>query len=161
MNIIFLDIDGVMSSHNFYIKLSDRLLKSSLLSDNMCMYNVWNLKYIMDNVKDLSLVISSTWRKSIYLEEIRETFQDCGIEGKRIIDITPNGKNRAEEIKSWIKGNKFKGKWLALDDQHIPFSPRDAKNLYIVNNLNGLLYSDALVIIDKFKRGFRPPVILI
>lgn len=73
-----------------------------------------------------NIVVSSDWKKSYALRDLRAVFQNYGIRGDHIVDTTshynPRGKmssppewDRACEIASWVKAFKPKH-WIAVDD---------------------------------------------
>lgn len=101
MNIIFLDIDGVLNCQVFY---NERAEGDHI---NVCADRVSWLNEVCKNT-DAKVVISSVWRYSGLeycinkLKEVGATFD--------IIDVTPNlrgqGCLRGNEILQWIKDNE-------------------------------------------------------
>lgn len=111
MNIIFLDIDGVLNSYAYYKETENDLdLKAiDILSQ---IYHKFNCK----------IVLSSTWRelKDISDESAQkmwkhlvDTLEKYGME---IYDITPTIKNnRPLEIATWLQNNSCSN-YVILDD---------------------------------------------
>jgi len=128
MNIIFLDIDGVLCTANtdyLYFDL-DTIKRLNRLID----------------ITDANLVITSSWMSDVTgLEKLKDIFRINGaIHGvnpfavdaitvpiDKIIGMIPCGvrlkntnrisHNRSDEIKSWLRSNKFKGKYIIIDDE--------------------------------------------
>lgn len=111
MNIIFLDIDGVLNSYAYYKETGNDLnLKSvDILSQ---IYHKFNCK----------IVLSSTWRelKDIYEESAQKMWKHLvdtlSKYNMEIYDITPTIKNnRPLEIATWLQNNSCSN-FLILDD---------------------------------------------
>lgn len=119
MNIIFLDVDGVINSIDNLIKVYNETHKPhhgySYPFDPNCLEN---LKELVTRT-DSRLVISSTWRKSEkgmmkLLEELKKYDLD-----KFVIGATPFlGLDRGEEIKEYLEESNFKDdiNFVILDD---------------------------------------------
>jgi hypothetical protein len=120
MNIIFLDIDGVLYTTKYYNYLSLKHKKFrdkyGFLFDPEC---VSNFNEIIEKT-GAKVVISSTWRIS-GLDIMRDLFKDRGIKGD-IIDLTPIATIddlffcRGEEIEQWLIVNGMPDKFVVLDD---------------------------------------------
>ena len=119
LNIIFLDVDGVINSINNLIKVYNETHKAhhgySYPFDQNCMENLKELVTITNS----KLVISSTWRKSEkgmtrLLEELKKYDLD-----KLVIGTTPIlGMNKGEEIKAYLEDYNLKDdiSFVILDD---------------------------------------------
>ena len=110
MNIIFLDIDGILNS-----KSGTTTIEKFGLDDKL----IANLKYIIDSVPDIKIVISSSWRSIIYEDIYTSEYipwrtilanklgftntSDIIIGDTPILFITKN--RRGLEIKQWMKIN--------------------------------------------------------
>lgn len=116
--ILFLDFDGVLHP----IPTEDRNM--------LC--HVPRLESVLHAFPHVQVVISSWWRASHTLDELREYFSEDI--RHRIIDVTPlqtervpgslflaAAKERGEEVLQWIESNSYGGKWVALDDDHLGF----------------------------------------
>lgn len=121
MNVIFLDIDGVLNTGRNQDIQEKRDGKSSFYHqfnfDDICMEN---LKEVILKF-DAYIVITSSWRiekDTIYWTEILKNFRKYKIE-RRIIDKTPSfSTTRGEEIKKWIDDNKDNiTNFIILDDE--------------------------------------------
>ena len=103
MNIIFLDIDGVLNCQLYYS--SNAFDKSGEYPYNQIdKVRVGWLNELCEDV-NAKVVISSTWR-SEGLERCREILQKCGATFD-IISTTPFTKERVRgvEIKKWLEDN--------------------------------------------------------
>src|SRR6185503_1991342 len=104
MNIIFLDIDGVLNCQVFYDKRGASKTIIEHPQNNICTERVSWLNELCKDI-DAKVVISSTWRHS-GLPYCKEVLQKAGATFE-IIDITPdlrfNGAKRGNEIYLWIE----------------------------------------------------------
>lgn len=116
-NIIFLDCDGVLNSAGFfnYIEKKERKLKY-----NLCPVLLSNFNFIVKQIPDLSIVISSAWRKFYTLPELKTIFRSRGYKWP-IIDKTGIDRwgTRTDEILSWLEGHKEVEKYVAIDDHFL------------------------------------------
>jgi hypothetical protein len=116
-NIIFLDIDGVLRTHKSDLEWSNRLNTPILKGNNrlFCKTAVDNLNEVIFLTK-AKIVITSTWRLNLSIDELNTIFKDRGIIGE-IIDKTKIDFNgRGFEIKEWLDNNRYKN-YVVLDDQ--------------------------------------------
>jgi hypothetical protein len=61
------------------------------------------LNYILEST-GAQIVISSSWRIGRTLDDLREVFNQQGIDGSRIIDVAPTSMGvRGHEIDSWLR----------------------------------------------------------
>lgn len=131
INVIFLDIDNVINygypgkdrTDNDVYGFSDTLVK--------------NLKYIIDSVPFVKIVISSSWRMTSVMEHVSKTRNwrnvleeklGCNKVGSLIIDDIPHDneypdefdwtEKRGEDIFAWLSLNKWRGigSFVILDD---------------------------------------------
>lgn len=117
MNIIFLDIDGVLNNINNLIRISKKTHKSY----SGCEYpfdeeNLSNLKHLVD-ITNSKIVITSSWRKhDNHLKVLFNKFKEYNLD-KEIIGYTPilNTK-RGIEIKEYLKRNNISCNFIILDD---------------------------------------------
>lgn len=100
MQIIFLDIDGVLNNYD--------VARHACQKDDMSLEAMIG-KPFMERLNDIvrrtdcQIVISSSWRKILSLTEIRKGFKFHGFQGK-IISTTPElDKERGYEIDEWMK----------------------------------------------------------
>lgn len=122
MKVLFLDIDGVLNSADWYGHRPHKFLKDNPEeSDWECELDPAALalfkKLVHDN-PDLQIVISSTWRLNYELDEFKRRFaQMFTIEPSRVIDKTPRlGSIRGLEIQDWLNRNPQVTKFAIIDD---------------------------------------------
>ena len=114
--IIFLDIDGVLNSETHYNKENNHIQEfESETPEFMIGHEEYYKRHLnfeqIRNLKefchenDVKIVISSTWRKSKTVEELKQLF-DCISNGfgELIIGKTPNSNHgiRGVEVRQWI-----------------------------------------------------------
>jgi len=139
--ILFLDFDGVLNSIGFFLsteKTVDMFLDvKTTFRSNMDIHNVKLLNYILDQVPELQIIISSSWGKRYTLPEIRKGLKYVGLKkeyAKRIISITPKKMSswRCHEVKWAVDDLVEEGwtvdKWLTLDDNPIFPESKDRKH---------------------------------
>lgn len=145
MKIVFLDIDGVLNSEEFFIERTQDCRYdnyraagySPKMSRNLCSLDsvaIANLNYIISQT-GAKIVVSSTWRcDDPWLQEL---FAVVGIPS--YIGITPYhiARHRGTEIKQWL-------------DKH-----PEVENYVILDDDNDMLDSqlDNFVQTDAYKRG--------
>ncbi len=128
MNIIFLDIDGVLNNQT-YANILNTLYKNSngyggrnkykLSTKNIKwdLYNVYNLKLLMNKA---NVVISSTWRYTHSINNFKMMFQLYGLKPNKIIGTTPDLRGqiltiRGDDINAYLNTNSV-DKYVILDD---------------------------------------------
>lgn len=108
MNVVFLDINGVLDTH-----------------ENMDVIdhgNLSRLKQLID-MFDAKVVISSSLKNTFYLtghyskllQGIIDTLLESGID---VVGITPQGSNREEEIKMYLSNHPEISNYCILDDDY-------------------------------------------
>lgn len=115
MNIIFLDINGVLDTYENIDKID--------------IDNLDRLKYIVDITKS-KIVISSSLKNSYYytghyskhLQNIINKLESIGIE---VIGITPKANTREEEIKLYLQFHPEINNYCILDDDYEMESLKD------------------------------------
>lgn len=168
MNIIFLDIDGVLnmqgSSSRTFMKPSGQHIEPHI---------VQRLNYICKEVSDLNIVISSSWRSD--MNDLKLQLEEQGFKyWNLVIDKTCQPKlissnqppynletdyvcmHRGQQIAEWLHRNRFKDKFLVIDDEiqdicGTTCSSIDRECVYEVDSNEGLLHRDAIAIVNYFK----------
>ena len=151
MNIIFLDVDGVL---NMYGSSSRTFMKP--YGQHIEQHLVCRLNYICEMVQDLKIVISSSWRND--MEDVKTQMENQGFKfWDRIIGKTIHDKTgfRVIEILEWFVKNTAE-KYLVIDDEIIDICgdycnviPKE--NVLQTDGNEGLLHKDAMYIINYFK----------
>lgn len=135
MNIVFLDIDGVLNQcqPNCYI-------------DNKCFAVL--VKICKDT--NSNVVLSSSWRVGFTL------FGTCSPHIQKLVDMlakhnisivgrTPKRGDRGIEVKEYIRTHNI-SRYVVLDDDKEEFKDVVPNNLYIVNHKTGLSSKDVVAI---------------
>jgi len=176
MNILFLDVDGVLNSKQHFLATkvvkvpgTDTLVDADLfaMKKDTNSNNMWCLGYILDKVPDLKIVISSSWRNHYDLESFKELFKICKLDGDRIIGKTPRrfSSTRSSEIHEYLadlNDHITDINWVAIDDHEIfLLEETDRKNQILTDNWVGLTLLDAFKVIKHFNPNFKEPEILI
>jgi hypothetical protein len=121
--VIFLDVDGVILPFGDAVPIATTT-EGSLFPDS-CLAA---LTHITSKFSDVRLVLSSTWRvQATYRGQILESFHAYGralggplrsIEFHDITDPTLH-LTRQAEINAWLHSNRYRGAWIALDDEEL------------------------------------------
>ena len=144
MNVIFLDIDGVLNHELFYEKRQEKVLNDNenfiKLPKELRDIDVEKVKLLNKLCADTKskVVISSTWRIGRTVDELREMFKNVGFTFE-IIDKTPASDHRVRgvEIKSWLKSNLSVTNYVILDDDS-DFLIAQQKHFFWVDRYCGL-----------------------
>lgn len=118
--IIFLDFDGVVETI-YWDKKEDG---SFTLNSHKLGHNELNNKQAIGWLNELyshipyDVVISSTWRISMSLEQLQDLLINSGFNSSiKVIGVTPIlHQQRGLEIQQWIDENNFNGKFIIIDD---------------------------------------------
>lgn len=122
---IFLDIDGVLNSEQFYEEKTQKErfeeLRKEFEDDIAFMLADIDLKAVellnkLTDATKAKIVVSSSWRSSSNLQDI---FNYAGIK-EPISGITPylGSRHRGSEISEWLKDIKEPYKYVILDDDN-------------------------------------------
>ena len=136
INVIFLDIDGVLNGYNFWNLLEWNII-SKFNSDRLKGWyrditepfgvherKVKRLAKIVHNTMNTKVVISSCWRfglqsnnLSYAQRKLLDLFDKYDI---KIYGYTPRSESgkRDEEIKAWLSKHKEVNKFIILDDEN-------------------------------------------
>lgn len=140
--IIFLDIDGVVATHNSLddlwieymgqnpqdCKFSEVLKEKNLPFphtsmfdwpfDRDCIFNIHKFQLTLhEQGYIVNYVICSSWRIGRTIEELQDLFILKGLHLTKIIGRTGNEETRGEEILAWRKEFKNDSKFLIIDDE--------------------------------------------
>lgn len=163
MNIIFLDIDGVLNCQDYYS--SDRYNRenSTYPLSEIDPFRIKMLNEIIEKT-NAKIVISSSWRHGRTIEEMRNIMNEVGFKGE-IIDFTPTCRcgmcKRGNEIHKWIEDNKellgkhyhqFKSYVIIDDDSDMLYWQKD--NFFLCDSFSGLTPNIAYKITNFFE-GFK------
>ena len=116
-NIIFLDVDGVLRTHKSDLEWSKQLNIPILKGVNRLFS-----KSAVDNLNEViiltkaKIVVTSTWRINLSVEELNKIFKERGVIGEVIDKTGINFSGRGLEIKEWLDNNSVSN-YVVLDDQ--------------------------------------------
>ena len=137
---LFLDIDGVLNNTNYHESESDLSYPLSAF----CKDNIKSFNKLMDEISDIKVVISSSWRVDSNLQNI---FDKVGLNVK-IFDITPSlSDDRSVEIKEYLK-DKTNYSYCIIDDINYFNNDEQKDNFVLINDRIGFSDSD----IDRVKK---------
>ena len=152
MRIIFLDFDGVLNSISSFI-YNTRMRKLGL-SDTPTHQSFdpiafSNLQYILEELPDVQVVVSSAWRKHKTLAALQKVFETNHLLPERMVGTTPvlDG-YRGKEIESYLKDHSEVTEFVIIDDDSDmkPYMDRLVKT----STRNGLTLTDADKVIEMF-----------
>ena len=128
---------------------------SDYKASEFCPVAVSNLNYILKELPELKVVVSSFWRWGKTLDELKEIFYYLGLPAERIISKTPilTGSHRGEEIQNWLDNQTMlegEIKYAIIDDD-TDMLENQLPNFFNTDNFHGLQYRDALKVIGHFK----------
>jgi len=156
MKIIFLDIDGVLNSRDWYMRREDRSkdpgLKERDFSYEFDPEAIDLLNYIEDKTH-AKVVVSSTWRLGRRVEDLQKILDDAGFYGE-IIDKTPSMHCRIDgqpagyriprgcEIDWWLsKNGEFQRINWSKKKQQEYLDKAIVKNYVILDDDSDMLYN--------------------
>lgn len=155
MKVIFADIDGVLNSVSSMIynnRLSLLGLTKTPTLESLNPIACSNLQYVLEELPDVKVIISSTWGIFHTLKSIQDIFETNNIFEERVIGITPDlyDKNRGEEIDFYLKQHPEVTDFVIIDDDSDmgPYMDRLVK----VDSRNGLSFTDAEKVIEMLGR---------
>jgi len=153
MKVIFCDWDGVLNSVASLIYSNrTRLLGLSTTPSHESFDPIAcsNLQYILEELPDVQVVVSSTWRKNKTLHALQEIFKINNILPDRMIGMTPISKDRyrGKEIEMYLKEHPEVTDFVIIDDDSDlkPYMDR----LVQTDSRNGLTFTDAEKVIQLF-----------
>lgn len=126
MNIIFLDIDGVLNSQEYVLKVQELFDIPEHQIDPLAVIRLNRLT----DLSNASIVITSTWRMAFigHLDLFQKFLIERGITGKVIGMTEVTHGDRADEIWDWIDEHKsIIDNYVILDDDRLE-SKRDSSD---------------------------------
>lgn len=160
MRVIMLDFDGVLNSVGSFI-YNNRLYNAGLTTtpthESFDPIACSNLEYILEELPDVQVVVSSTWRKYKTLVALQEMFKTCQLLPKRMIGTTPETKEgyRGKEIEMYLKSHPEVTQFVIIDDDADmePYMGRLVKT----DGRNGFAFTDAEKVIEMFGGSTEKP----
>ena len=153
MRVLFLDFDGVLNSVGSFI-YNNRMNLLGLTQvpthESFCPVASSNLQYILEELPDVQVVVSSTWRKHKTINALKKIFETNNILPDRMIGVTPvdPDRYRGNEIKEYLDKHPEVTSFVILDDDTdmIPYMD----NLVKTDSRDGLTFSKAERVIEAF-----------
>lgn len=138
MNIIFLDIDGVLNSVDSAIAYHNWLPRGSRqqMEDRLDPVSIGLLKQLCDQT-EAKIVISSTWRRGRTTKDFIKIFAAYGWHDAPVINRTPVlDTERGYEIQEWLDSHPEVTNYVILDDDSDMLDSQ-LQNFVHVSNVNG------------------------
>jgi len=146
IKIIFLDVDGVLNSENYYVHSEERhrlrRMRLNKKRSELTDYEIYRadiddeavnvLKHIIDKTGAI-LVISSTWRYGATWDALNEIFEELNM--KQYI----KGRTGRSGCADCYRGNQIM-RWLKDNDHLIEMYATDYKNYVILDDDSDMLY---------------------
>lgn len=131
MKVIFLDVDGVLNSDEYFNSIKDK--KINTIENQIDINKVKLLKQAV-NTTGAKLVLSSSWRHTKNANNLKALLLNYGM----IVDSTPFLNNeRGKEIKKWLEEHKNVEDYVILDDEIFKsYDEELLKKLVKISNLN-------------------------
>ena len=150
--IIFLDFDGVLNSQLYFVRRhAEKLAGHDLgVAGDLDPVAVGFLNNLIEGT-GAKVVVSSTWRIGMTIEDLQELLEKVGFKGE-VIGITPDLRSdyclRGNEILEWIKANEslvgdysnYKNYLILDDDNDMLYWQKD--NFVKIDNKVGLTEND-------------------
>lgn len=153
MKVIFCDWDGVLNSVGSFIYNNRmNLLGLSTIPTHESFDPVAcsNFQFILEELPEVMVVVSSTWRKHKTLSALKEIFNINHILPERMIGTTPVAQSgyRGDEIKQYLDQHPEVTEFCVIDDDSDmePYLDRLVKT----DSRNGLTFTDAEKVIAMF-----------
>ena len=109
MNIIFLDVDGVLNCSADFGKTEPTYAKWTVIEPSKL-----ERILLLQKEFDAKIVLSSSWRNT---EAGQKELNAVGINW---VSVTPEGGTRASQINAWLLENEFEGNFVVIDDDSSP-----------------------------------------
>ncbi len=164
MNIIFLDIDGVLNSECFFltrgrnmkglklIEINPKTFEEKIIQRFIYDINPYNLDILKEIINETNskVVVISSWKRLKYFDLICDELLKLGLP---IIDKTyDNGDNRGYGIKEYLKNNKV-DEYVILDDEIFEdYDEELLSSLVKTNFKEGLTSNEKDIALKKIKR---------
>lgn len=140
MKVIFLDVDGVLNSDEYFDKI--RNLNIEGIECEIDIEKIRLLKKAIDET-GAKVVLSSSWRYTRNAQLLKELLWNYGI----CVDTTPFLQNeRGLEIKQWLLDNENVEDFVILDDEIFDsYDEKLIKKLIKISNGNGRNFGEGLL----------------
>jgi len=158
MNVIFLDIDGVLNCAEF----RREKLRSRDFSVNMEAHCIARLKTIVQAV-GASIVLISSWRKYWMRggsvdsagQRIETALAQFGLSVYDKTPVLPDG-SRSQEVEQWLADNRCVDQFVILDDNDFGWSGRLRAHWVHCDDATGLTDSQAELAVSVLQGALLP-----
>jgi hypothetical protein len=148
MDIIFLDIDGVLRttrsdiwwSQNLKSPIPENLFERKF--DQKCV----SLLNQITNITKAKIVITSTWRTNFTFDQLKKEMLSRGIQAP-IIGTTPILENRGTEIECWLDMNQVDN-YVVIDDNISDMINLNQNKIVKCNSSSGITENEFNKIVD-------------
>lgn len=159
IDIIFLDIDGVLNSHgsaifwNRHGKSNGGFSRHNDAERAWCPISCSNLLFLLEERPDIRIVVSSTWRQGETIASMADILWECAkIPKEKVIGLTPvfHDNPRGNEINAWLNkyGREKVRRFVILDDDT---DMANLKNFLVKTDaMDGLTQSKIFETFDRF-----------
>lgn len=113
MRVIFLDVDGVLNSQQWALKMFAEGVRV-YAEDMLDPHALRLLKRLVDE-SNAKLVVSSSWRS--IPQSMKALADQLDQYGMKVYDVTPRvGETRGKDITAWLNRHPGKHQYVILDD---------------------------------------------
>ena len=146
MKIIFLDVDGVLNSDEYFDKIKNLDIQG--IERDIDVEKIKLLKKAID-ATGAEVVLSSSWRYTRNAQYLKELLSKYGI----YVDSTPYIQNeRGLEIRKWLSEHQDVEDFVILDDEIFEsYDEELMKKLVKISNKNGRSFGEGLLLSDVDK----------
>ena len=146
MKIIFLDVDGVLNSDEYFDKIKNLDIQG--IERDIDVEKIKLLKKAID-ATGAEVVLSSSWRYTRNAQYLKELLSKYGI----YVDSTPYIQNeRGLEIRKWLSEHQDVEDFVILDDEIFEsYDEELMKKLVKISNGNGRSFGEGLLLSDVDK----------
>lgn len=134
MNILFLDIDGVLNSDFWYKKQPPNSTSNNSLAQHLDKQAIALLNKIVRKTQ-AKIVLSTTWRLHYSLETLQTILENCGFIGE-LIGKTPD---LVSLHSSFVRGNEIL-QWCKDNEAVIGGKYQNFKSYVILDDKDDMLY---------------------
>ena len=144
MKIIFLDVDGVLNSDEYFDKIKNLDIQG--IERDIDVEKIKLLKKAID-ATGAEVVLSSSWRYTRNAQYLKELLSKYGI----YVDSTPYIQNeRGLEIRKWLSEHQDVEDFVILDDEIFEsYDEELMKKLVKISNGNGRSFGEGLLLSDE------------
>ena len=139
MKVIFLDVDGVLNSDEYFDKIAGLNIQGV-----ESQVDINKIRLLQKAVRDTGakVVLSSSWRNTRMGQELRNLLLSYGL----FTDVTPYMKNqRGKEIKEWLSNKGEIEDFVILDDEVFDsFGEKLLEKLIKISDGNGKNFGEGL-----------------